>query len=218
MLTPDRKRFALVDPAGKLVPTVGDHLPGNTNELPFVRQQVFGGSMAAHPRRPMFVLAGRYAPLVEVFDREGTRVLAMEVPVTFEPDFSVAPDGINMIRGPDFRYGYRDVDATEDHVYALSSGRTKQEYPETLFRGEYVHVFDWTGRLITILRLDSDAVSLAIDESESRLYIGRLDPYPQIVAYDLRPIRSITVLASFFPRDPAYATVPYRSSPYGTTF
>ena len=199
MLTPDRKRFALVDPAGKLVRTVGDHLPGNTNEPPFVRQQVFGGSMAAHPRRPMFVLAGRYAPLLEVFDREGARVLAMEVPVTFEPDVSVAPDGLNFVRGRDSGYAYLDVDATADRVYALFSGRSSQEYRKTMHLGEYVHVFDWTGRLIAILRLDAEAFSLAVDESESRLYVGRVDPYPQIAAYDLRSIRSILALGERSP-------------------
>lgn len=179
-------RFSMFGTSGQLLRTVGGPPPGDAKVPPFVRQQIYGGRLISHPSRPLFAVASRYAPRLEVFNQNGESQVVIESPTPFHPDFTVARDGINVDRGPDFRFGYLDVAVTEDYIYALYSGRNKQDYPDSQNVGEYVHVFTWSGALKRVFRLDTDAFSISVGAAGDKLFAGRLDPYPQIVAYDLR--------------------------------
>jgi hypothetical protein len=177
------RRFSLYGADGARRETAGDPPPGDETTRPFVRQQAYGGKIAVHPGQPWFVLASRYAGRLEVFDRAGASVRRMEVPDAFEPDYSPAPDGLNMERGPGFRFGYIDVAATADHVLGLFSGRLGTE-PDPNFAST-VHVFGWDGRLLRILTLDVSAFRIAPSHDGRTLYAIVHDPEPGVVAYDL---------------------------------
>jgi len=177
------RRFSLYGADGVRRGTVGDPPPGDERVRPFVRQQAYGGKIAVHPQRPWFVLASRYAGRLDVYDRDGALVRRMEVPEAFEPDYSPAPDGLNMVRGPGFRFGYIDAAATRDHVLGLFSGRRGTD-PDPNFAST-VHVFGWDGRLGCILTLDVSAFRIAPSRDGRTLYAIVHDPEPGVVAYDL---------------------------------
>jgi len=186
MTSPGDGRFALYGPAGVRRRSVGAPPPGSERISPFVRQQAYGGYMAVHPERPLFVLAGRYAGRLEIFGRDGRLVGRMQVPEPFEPDFSAARDGVNMVRGPSFRFGYVDVAATRDQVFALYSGHKFEGGPDDQAHlGDQVHVFDWQGRFLRAVRLDAGAMRIAVDPLGTRLYALRHEPHPEVVVYEL---------------------------------
>lgn len=178
-------RFAFFRSDGSLMRTAGEPPPGDERISPFIRQQAHGGDIAVHPRRSVFVLASRYGGKLEIYHQDGTFERRLSVPMPFEPDYSAAPDGLNMVRGANFRHGYIGVDATENHIYALFSGRSSEAYPDNANFAEYVHIFTWNGDLLRVLRLDADASSLAVEETERRLYVTTIEPYPRLIAYDL---------------------------------
>jgi hypothetical protein len=183
MLTAGEGRFSLFGSDGKRRKTVGAPPPGSKDTPPFVRQQAYGGKLAGHPRHPVFVLASMYAGRLEVFNREGQLQRALQVPEPFEPDYQVAKDGLNMLWGKKFRYGYMDVAATDKHIYALFSGQQFEQ--EGAHLAAVVHVFEWSGRFLGALKLNAGATRLALDPSEKTLYVAQEEPYPQIMAYDL---------------------------------
>ncbi len=45
--------------------------------------------------------------------------------------------------------------------------------------------FDWDGEFRGAIRLEVDAVALAVDESSSAIYVVEHDPLPAIAAYSL---------------------------------
>lgn len=189
MLRPGEGRFALYGADGRLRRTVGAPPPGEDRRADrFIRQQAYGGKIAVHPRQPLFVLASRYAGSLDVYDRTGARRVRCRVPTRFEPDFSPAPDGINMVRGEHFRHGYIDVAATDRHIYALYSGRPESHEAPNFAR--HVHVFDWNGRFLRALRLDMDVFRITVDPTERHLYAIRHDPYPQVLAFNLNGTRA----------------------------
>lgn len=178
-------RFALFGPDGVRRRSVGAPPPGSDRIRPFIRQQAYGGHMAVHPHRALFVLASRYAGHLDVFDRAGNRLARAQVPEAFDPDYSPGRDGLNMVRGPGFRFGYVDVAATEDHIFALFSGRRFQQGYDGSEFGDQVHVFDWEGRHLGGMKLDAAALRISVNLTGTRLYAIRHDPQPQVVAYDL---------------------------------
>ncbi len=98
--------------------------------------------------------------------------------------------------GDDLRFGYVDVATTESRVYGLFSGRLRGEYPKAATYAREVHVFDWTGRLETVIHLDSDAIAIAVDERDDTLYTIRHDPLPAIMKYGLPDARGPRAVGS----------------------
>ncbi|HEY0019351.1 MAG TPA: BF3164 family lipoprotein [Longimicrobium sp.] len=187
MLSSGEQRFVRFGADGVRRATVGGPAPQGAGGggSSFVRQQAWGGEMAVHPSRPVFVLASRYAGRLEAFDRDGALRVKFRVPHPFDPDYAPGDDGINMVRGEDFRFGYLDVAATEQHVYALFSGRLHREHGAEAEAADQVHVFDWKGDLLQVIRLDTPIGRLAVDTARRTLYGIRHDPYPQVVAFPL---------------------------------
>ena len=50
-------------------------------------------------------------------------------------------------------------------------------------------MFGWDGSLVTILRLDRDALALAVDEANGWLFTIEYDPVPAILRYELPALR-----------------------------
>lgn len=186
MLEEGRRRFSLYGADGVLRRTVGALPPGDAGIGPFVRQQAYSGKIAVHPGLPQFVLASRFAGRLEVYDRAGARVRRLDVPDEFEPDFSPALDGINMVRGPRFRFGYVDVATAGERIFGLFSGRKRGDADPN--HAEWVHVFDWDGRLRRVLRLDGTAVRITVAPDGKTLYAVGHIPRPRVVVYDLSSV------------------------------
>jgi hypothetical protein len=74
----------------------------------------------------------------------------------------------------DHRHYYRSCVFTDAYLYALFSG--KLDVPESgSGEGQYVHVFDLHGRLVKVLDLGVDLVTIALDRSGGRMYGSSMD-------------------------------------------
>lgn len=185
MFQPAEGRFMIFASNGAPQTSMGEPPPGADGVPAFIRQQAYGGEIAVHPDGSRFILASNNAGRLELFTAEGSRSV-FATPDPFDPDYRPAPDGINMFRGPKFRFGYIDVDAASERVYALFSGKRFHDHPQTAYTGNQVHVFDWDGSLLRVLMLDADLFAITVDDEERQLYGTRLDPYPQLMSYPLR--------------------------------
>ena len=95
--------------------------------------------------------------------------------------------GPSLATGDDLRLGYVDVAASRDRIYALFSGRTRAGHPDEAIYGRDVHVFDWDGKLHSVIHLDADAMAIALDEGQDLLLAVRHLPTPAVLAYELPP-------------------------------
>lgn len=178
-------RFVRIRQDGELLATFGPPPPGDSVISPFVRQQVYGGRILVDPDRNRIVVPARYASFIDVFDYNGRQVSRLESPEPFIPDYSVAPDGINMVRGENFRFGYLDVALSRDRLYGLYSGRTRREHPETQYLANEIHVFTWDGKLTGRYVLDRSGLAIALGENPGELFVSIIDPVPQIRRYSV---------------------------------
>lgn len=195
-------RFGIFDQGGDQVDARGA-LPEWAEPIPpSVLQHAFMGTIKPDPARLRFAVGARHAGLLEIFDASGQKLARAQVPVEFEPRFTVnhrEDRPPSMGSGDDLRFGYVDVATTEARIYGLFSGRLRGDYPKSAWSAREVHVFDWAGRLETIIHLDSDAIAIAVDEQGDSLYAIRHDPLPAIMRYELpdargpRPVGSIAM-------------------------
>jgi len=167
------------------VPKAGDELP------PSVVQHVYQGTLVRRPDGQKLAAVTRHAGQIEIYDMHGARTLR-NGPLTVEPRYSVRSGsrGPSMRTGSDLRFGYVDATATQEHIYALFSGRTREGFPGRAYLGSHVHVFDWNGNFEYALSLDSEVGAITIEVNASVLYALRHNPTPAVLAYDLSTIPS----------------------------
>lgn len=179
-------RLAEFDGAGSLLRTVGS-LPPNPERIPpSVLQQVYQGRMKARPDRQLLAIGTRYAGFIEIYGADGTLARRVSGPLSVGLRFQVqeTAHGPVMASGEDLRFGYIDVAATQDRIYALFSGRTRAGFPGRANYGEYVHVFNWEGEFLEALHLDADVLAITVDEQEGALYAVRHLPVPAVLRYE----------------------------------
>jgi hypothetical protein len=185
----DGGRLGWFDRTGRLLRTTGS-LPDSGNSTPFrVRQHAYTGEIDVSPDGHRIVLGTRHADRLEFYGADGTLQHLARTADPFEPVFQVGMhDGQPyMASGEDMRLGYLDVDATDEAVYALFSGRRRADWPGRAAFGRTVHVYGWDGRLRRTLALDTDVIAIVVDEGENRLYAARHEPTPAVLWYPLSP-------------------------------
>ncbi|HEU4885598.1 MAG TPA: BF3164 family lipoprotein [Longimicrobium sp.] len=179
----ERGRLALFDGAGRLKHTAGPLPPAREGVPAAVAQHAYSGTLALHPSRLLVAIGTRHADRVEIYDADGRQVHVGRGPRGFEPVYEVQVRGgaPAMASGGDMRFGYVDLAAAGEHLYALYSGRSRDERPGQAHYGGEVHVFDWSGRLRRILPLDHLALALAVSPDERDLYTVRHNPAPAVM-------------------------------------
>jgi len=67
----------------------------------------------------------------------------------------------------------------------LYSGRVRKEFKGEAIYGQYVHVFDWSGKFRRAYDLDEAVFRVDIDPSGQRLYTLVHEPKVGVVMFDL---------------------------------
>lgn len=183
-------RFAILRSDGKLERMFGA-APGDSKNLaPFeVRIEARLATLATDPAGGRFVSAGLYSDRLEMYGANGALIALGTRPVGFEPIFRVmrSSSGVPFMGETDgTRLGYLAVAATDQHVYALYSGRTRAESKiRKAYLGSEIRVFTWHGRLVNKYRTDRDVNAIAISADEDALYALAAEPYAVVVRYPL---------------------------------
>lgn len=180
-----RGRLALFTGSGTLQRVVGPLPPAREGVPAPVAQHAYTGTLVRHPHRPLLALATRHADRVEFYGVDGTLHRVARGPRKFEPEYEVQVAGgaPTMATGDDLRFGYVDVSAVGDRLYALYSGFTRGERPGRANFGQQVHVFDWDGKLLRVLPLDQPVLGIAVSEDGQNIYAVRHDPEPAVLRY-----------------------------------
>jgi hypothetical protein len=186
-----RGRLAMFDANGRLKSVSGPLPAAREGVPPQVAQHAYTGTLVRNPSRPLVAIGTRHADRVEIYDlHNGGLMRVARGPRGFEPVYEVQVRGGHpaMASSDDMRFGYVDLAARGDHLYALYSGASRGERPGRASFGGEVHVFDWEGTLLRILPLDHLALALAVSEDARTLYTVRHDPAPAVLRAPLPDI------------------------------
>jgi len=158
----------------------------STEDIPSSEYRgAYQASMCVSPSRNMFALAFMSSGRIEMYDLKSRMFHARgQAPFYFPPNIDVHPlTGRRVFNGPspNRRTAYVSCAASNRHVFALFAGKLKKyhKYPSSSQTDE-VHQFDWAGKLVGVIRLDHEAMLIAVDEESTRLYTTTLDPAPSV--------------------------------------
>jgi hypothetical protein len=153
-------------------------------EAPPASRQLSRNMMATDPTAGRVAIAFSYVSRLHIYDSDGSLLRVVGGPEEVIPRYTI--EGVRFIPDPGegFRMAYIDLDATEDHIFGLFSGKGT--------RADEVHVFSWSGELVRVFGLDAAVDEVAVDARGSRLYAVQLQPFPTIRIYDLPVLTDVT--------------------------
>lgn len=182
----DRGRLSFFNGEGKFLRAAG-RLPASPGIPPSVVQQAWIGGMTASRSRGLLAIATLYADQLEIYRNDGTLVRKVRGPFHFDPQYKVDNAGgmLTMSSGDAMRIGYSSVVSSDDYIYAVFSGRTREGFGPSSPFGRYIHVFDWNGDLIKVFQLDAEVLALAMAPDQRTFYAIRHDPEPAILTFQI---------------------------------
>lgn len=181
-------RFDLLNRSGTLRRSLGV-VPGVTAQVPAtVAHQVLQPTVTVEPGGRHIAIGVRYAGRVDIYSTIDGSLQPAAVPDPFEPVITVTSNGAMAVfaTNQQTRFGYVWMASNDREIYALFSGRTRQNAPGRAYAGSAVHVFGWDGKLKRVIEVDRDLVSIAIDATGRSLYGVATDPEPAVVVYLLK--------------------------------
>ncbi len=181
-------RVLLTDRTGEVLRLIGPapRHPGAASIPTTVLQHAYEGPVTVRPDRARFAIATRLGDRLEVYGADGAQLAQVNGSTGFLPTFSVneRSQGVSMALGDDARAGYVALASTDDRIYALFSGAVGMRGGDT-FAGREVHVFDWSGKVLSRLQLPEPAWGIAVDSGGRSMFTLRHDPEPAVVRYAL---------------------------------
>lgn len=179
-------RLAQFSPEGTFMGTIGISPPSREGVPLAVLQHAYQSWMKPNPNRSLLALGTFYADRLEIYRPNGIRKLLVQGPAHFNPTFEVGTmQGEPARQSTDeTRYGYIDIATTQRHIYALYSGRLRDQQGNY---GDTVRVFDWDGNLNQVYNLNAAVLGIAVAPDETRLYATQRAPTVEISTYRLPP-------------------------------
>lgn len=181
------KRLTLYDSTGSRLRSVGE-LPLYDEGVPAtVAHQALQPSIAVSASGDRIAVGARYSGQVDLYSMPEGALSSARVPSPFRPTIDVGSNGAMLVFRTDrnTRFGYISLTASTTRIYALFSGRTRGQFPGRANYARELHVFNWSGRLIEVARLDRDVFSIASTADGSILYGISHEPDSEILKFSL---------------------------------
>jgi hypothetical protein len=91
-----------------------------------------------------------------------------------------------MIEGSDVLYSFCEIVATNQYVYTIYAGKTREEHGLTdTFQGSHLLVYDWDGNPVRQYLLEKALYAMGYDEASKTIYGISYDPEGVLIEYKL---------------------------------
>ncbi|PZV76824.1 TolB-like protein [Algoriphagus aquaeductus] len=153
----------------------------------FNLSQINSGWFNSNPEKTIFAIASIYYDKIDVFDartKEFKTIYGPD-PEVFEFELHQEASGSTVIWAWDAPYQYRDIEITEDRIYALYGGISEPAIKKTSEVAKILRVYDLDGNMIEQYELDRSFRSIALDIENKKLYGITTDSDPGIAIYSL---------------------------------
>lgn len=149
-----------------------------------VRSEVYQGTLAVSPSKKKVVFATLYGDMIYFYDVLSNGELALKFKqenAYAEYDYEDFLYGMHYVFSP---YYFMDVCLTDDYVYALYSGKQRDDELEAC-QSNLIRVYDWDGTLVKKLQLDIDVKQIAVTKDNRKVYAIADLPDPVLVIFKL---------------------------------
>jgi hypothetical protein len=180
-------RFLIFDKQLKNVLSVRNQQFSFNEDYPlFILNDMFSTKIDVKPDKTKIVLAGRYLDCIEIYNIDGTLTKLLKGPETgfrFQYNKEQSLNRGALIKSRESRRAYIGIKTTDKGIYALYSGKEKQD-TSNYSNSNIIYSFDWEGNPLKKYILDCQIVAFDIDETDDKIFAIK-EPDNYIVSFDL---------------------------------
>lgn len=166
----DEGRMCLMDNTGKILSYQGEFPESEQEAADYpahVKCVAYLSDLCVQPHGSRSALATQYGGIIQIHEWDLQKGTATEVARVnrFSPQYKAEDYGgtPNFHTTEQTRWGYLSVDANDRYIFALYSGKLNRE--DGCMMGNKVHVYDWDGNPVCMLKLDCSASCLVATDS-----------------------------------------------------
>ena len=181
-------RFYEFDSSGKFLGEKGNY-PSYDREIPLTATaDLYRAHSAIRTgKRDRFLLAYRYADLIEIYDDQLNSIKRIQGPHVFLPDFNLKSRGDgNMYFQPSMKktkLAFSSVDSNEDYILLLYQGGTFKEEGIEGIHYSYMVLMDWEGNPVKYYKLNRSISTFCVDWSGKIIYGLDQKNEPEVVKF-----------------------------------
>ena len=181
-------KFTVFDSLGKEISKVGpwSTIAKISDESKFVLSDLNQGSKSINREKLKLVLAKVNFDEFEIFDLDNQTVKVIKGPINEEFNYTIQADGnVNVaIEDENSVYGYNNSFMTENFIFLVFIGKTRNQLRETKETSRDIFQFELAGKPIAHFKTDVSVRSIAVDEKEKKIYAITEDREPGIAVFD----------------------------------
>jgi hypothetical protein len=153
----------------------------------FNLSQINSGWFNSNPEKTVFAIASIFYDKIDVFDARTKKFKTIygPDPEVFDFELHEEASGATLIWSIDIPYQYRDIEITNDRIYALYGGISEPEIQKTSEIARTLRVYDFDGNLLEQYKLDRSINSIALDIENKKIYGITTDSDPGIAVFSL---------------------------------
>lgn len=168
-----KERFFICDPLNMSKQSVlNSSFQFKDRFSPSIMSDIFSTHLCVDDSRSYIVLAGKYLDLIEVYDTMGKSVLMLKGPkrgFSFKFDFNRSVSNSVLVKSPESRRAYLDIKAVQGKIYALYSGKSKDDKVHYSY-SNCLYVFSMDGKCLSKYILDCPICDFVVDINKKRIY------------------------------------------------
>ena len=140
------------------------------------------GKLMGDPEKGIFIKASVFRDRMEILDKHKVILIGVNGPENAIPDFRPSDTGV--VTSSDHPLAYMDAFLGREHIFGLYSGKTDRDIME-LGRGETdLLVFNLSGEIKELLRLDLPISAFTVDESRNIIFGITADRDPGVAVFE----------------------------------
>lgn len=152
-----------------------------------VLSDIFSRHICYNKKGKKVILASKYINMIEIFSENGEIEKTIICPnsnmeIKFDKERSMQNGAF--FKSPETRRSFLKVVSSLDKIYALYSGKLKENSNNYSF-SNIVYVFDLSGNPIEKIVLEDDTSDIEVDSNNNFLYAIKSNPEPVIIYYKL---------------------------------
>lgn len=157
----------------------------HNKESNLIKAFAFQGGISIKPDLKKFVSVTYFAGNIEIFDIVNNDFVRTYKHIYYLPQYKdMRGKGAAFIKKN--KNGFISLATSNDYIFVLYSGRSKEEYSMDYYCGNNLLVFDWSGKAIMSIKLDKSIRDMTLDRKNMKIYaysINNISGEPEIISY-----------------------------------
>ncbi len=157
------------------------------NESKIALGLAYQGLITIKPDRTRFAFAASSSGNFEIYELLSNDFERVSQKIYFLPKY-MNDNNKSTVFLKNNKRGFISIASTEEYIYVVYSGRSREDYEMDTYNGDNILVYDWNGHPLLRFKLERNIKNMALDKDGKKMFaysINQVSGEPEIISYEL---------------------------------